>query len=1143
MAIKIAGEVEKSFLNSTKLTKKQLGDIAKTAANTTKAVDSTFANGLKNASKGFDGLSNAAEKAFNKTKNAAKTAVAVITAVSLATSAVGMNFESSFAGVKKTTDATVQQYEEIRRGIIDMTNVLPASASNIAEVAEAAGQLGIERDNLLSFSRVMIDLGESTNLSATDAASALAKFANITSMATDKYSNLGSVIVDLGNNFATTESDIVEMATRLAASGELAGLSEPQIMALSAAMSSVGIEAEAGGSAMSKLLKMMQVAVETGNGQLKEFASVAGMTGNQFKEAFQKDAVTGLSAFIDGLNDTERNGKSAIVLLDEMDIKEVRLSNTILSLANANSVMSNAITTANEAWEENTALANEANQRYETTESKLKILGNKFSQAGIEIYDSAKGTMREGLQVATNAMDGFLTSLTNSSDFDNFMKSVKSKIPTVIREIKKLSSTIKDFSKPFLEVGGWLLDNPGLIVGAIVGIGTALQTYKIASGIMSLTSALASFGPVGWAILGIGGVAAVITGIGVSVKKAANDAKKANLAKHFGNISLSVEELSDAAEYIIKTKSMDKLQEAMKAFDSMDSISNTIDDAISELNKANWKVSIGLELSDIEKTDYKNNISSFISETQSLLQQQQYAISLSLNVLTDDDSKGKSIREQFDNFYSDSYAELTQLGTQLSDTVNKAFEDDLLTIDEAKEIAELQQQISKITEKLASSEFEANMEVLGMKYAGGQLDAETFQNLQAELQEQVSTATAGLDDALKKSIASTIVQLSEGAIDETQYADTIKELKENYLEQVGTIELKAMNFQTDTIMQQYSDELKDAMPELQNVIQDTMNTYASDGIKQQLENNTASALESMVNQVLKNNNLDSATKDALSELYNSLLPSIESTENLKNKYKEFGLQIPNSIVEGISAAQTIGALSGSKDAVWSVLGDSMTQSEEYKTLIGTLQEQGNYIPETIANAMAENREVIKKESYTLYRIANEDLKNIFGGGFVIDVPLNINYKATNTGIPKYPLSNPYLNNVASNANGNIVTSPILTTFAEEGTEAAIPINGSKRSIDLWRTTGRMLGVYGEYNNKSNEESFSSLSARLDSTTGTTINNNQGQPVQITYSPTLQFNGGTPSKQDIADAGKMSQDEFDKMMQQYFKNNSRLSFEN
>ena len=137
----------------------------------------------------------------------------------------------------------------------------------------------------------MIDLGESTNMTATDSASSLAKFANITNMAADKYSNLGSVIVDLGNNFATTESDIVAMGTRLAASGELVGLSQAQIMALAAAMSSVGVEAEAGGSAMSKLLKNIQVAVETGGKSLTKYAKVAGMTGDKFKKAFGEDAL------------------------------------------------------------------------------------------------------------------------------------------------------------------------------------------------------------------------------------------------------------------------------------------------------------------------------------------------------------------------------------------------------------------------------------------------------------------------------------------------------------------------------------------------------------------------------------------------------------------------------------------------------------------------------------------------------------------------------------------------------------------------------------------------------------------------------------------------------------------------------------
>ena len=161
---------------------------------------------------------------------------------------------------------------------MDLSKTTSSSATDISAVAEAAGQLGIKTPNVMKFTETMVKLGDTTNLSATEAASALAKFANITGTSADNYDRLGSVIVDLGNNFATTESDIVAMATRLASTGSLAGLSEPQIMALSAAMSSVGIEAEAGGSAMSKLIKQMQVSVETGSGQLQNFASVAGMT-------------------------------------------------------------------------------------------------------------------------------------------------------------------------------------------------------------------------------------------------------------------------------------------------------------------------------------------------------------------------------------------------------------------------------------------------------------------------------------------------------------------------------------------------------------------------------------------------------------------------------------------------------------------------------------------------------------------------------------------------------------------------------------------------------------------------------------------------------------------------------------------------
>ena len=303
-----------------------------------------------------------------------------------------IEFESAYAGVLKTVDGTPEQLQRIKEDILDLSTNVPTAAADIAAVAEAAGQLGIAVEDITNFSSVMIDLGESTNLSADQAASDLAKFANITKMNTDNYSNLGSVIVDLGNNFATTESDIVSMATRLASTGEITGLSEAQIMAVATALSSVGIEAEAGGSAVSKLLKQFEVmywnddeSAALDERVLNDYAKVAGVTIDEFKEIYGKDSLEAVSMFISGLNDVERNGKNAVQILSDLDITEIRMSNAVLSLAASDGILTKAVDVANTAWEENTALVVEAGKRYGTTESQIQMAKNSINNAGIAL--------------------------------------------------------------------------------------------------------------------------------------------------------------------------------------------------------------------------------------------------------------------------------------------------------------------------------------------------------------------------------------------------------------------------------------------------------------------------------------------------------------------------------------------------------------------------------------------------------------------------------------------------------------------------------------------------------------------------------------------------------------------------------------
>lgn len=438
----------------------------------------------------------------------------------LAASAKGaIDFESAFTGVEKTVDGTEEQMANLKQGIRDLAKEIPSTTTEISAVAEAAGQLGIQTENILDFTKVMIDLGNSTNLSAEEAASSLAKFANVTKMNAKDYDRLGSTIVALGNNFATTEADIVSMATRLAATGELTGLSQSQILSLATAMSSVGIEAEAGGSAMSKLLKKIQVATETGGKNLENFAKVAGMSTEDFKKAFEKDAVGALSAFIGGLNDTKRNGKSAVAVLDDMGLTEVRLSNTILSLANASGVMNKAVKLGNEAWQDNSALTNEANKRYQTLKSKIQIMVNKIKDLGIT--------------------------------FGNKLMPVVEKVTKKIEELTKWVSNLTD------EQVEWILKIAGAVValgplltilgkvtgtvgGVIKGIGTFTQAIGVMSGTVTSTSTavngLASVlgaitSPAGIAVAAIG----LVTGAVLLMSKSARDAEK-ETKKSFGNI-------------------------------------------------------------------------------------------------------------------------------------------------------------------------------------------------------------------------------------------------------------------------------------------------------------------------------------------------------------------------------------------------------------------------------------------------------------------------------------------------------------------------------------------------------------------------------------------------------------------------------
>lgn len=326
---------------------------------------------------------------YQQTLGMARTAGLALTGATAAIGGVALksaiDYESAFAGVRKTVDATDEEFQALSDGILEMSKRLPQSATEIAGVAEAAGQLGIETGNILGFTETMVKLGMSTNMSSEEAATALARLANITGMPQAEFGKLGSTIVDLGNNLATTEGEIVEMGLRLAGAGATVGMTEAEILGFSGALSSVGIAAESGGTAFSKVMLGMYSATQNGGEALTSFASVAGMTADEFKTKFETDAAGAISAFIGGLGDMQAKGDNVLPVLDSLELGEIRVRDALLRASGATEVFSDAQAIAASAWEENNALEEEAGRRIETTASQLAILKNNFMETAMQI--------------------------------------------------------------------------------------------------------------------------------------------------------------------------------------------------------------------------------------------------------------------------------------------------------------------------------------------------------------------------------------------------------------------------------------------------------------------------------------------------------------------------------------------------------------------------------------------------------------------------------------------------------------------------------------------------------------------------------------------------------------------------------------
>lgn len=407
----------------------------------------------------------------------------------VASAKFAIDFEDSFAGVKKTVDATPEQLAKIKQGIIDLSTTgidgrgaIPQTTTELNELAAAGGQLGISQENIIDFTEVMAQMGTATNLVGEEGAATLARFQNVMGVGQNEIRNIGSAIVDLGNHSATTESEIAAMALRMGKYGSSVRMSAADVLGYSAALSSLGIEAQMGGSAIGRTWLSIEKAVANGGEGLKAFAKYSGKSAEEFKEQWNTDSSGAFNGLLKGLQSAE----NLTVALDDLGINNTQDIQAMMALVNGYDLVTESVNRSNTAYQENTALQEEFNAKNETTASKLANTKNNIIEAARSIGE----TMLPSIKDASTTVADFAKGL---SQMDDEQKRAVVNTGATVIALGALS-----------KVGAGAIKGVGGIVEAVGNIKKAFSAGgALAKFAPTLTSIGAAAGPAALAVAGI----------------------------------------------------------------------------------------------------------------------------------------------------------------------------------------------------------------------------------------------------------------------------------------------------------------------------------------------------------------------------------------------------------------------------------------------------------------------------------------------------------------------------------------------------------------------------------------------------------------------------------------------------------------
>lgn len=576
------------------------------------------------------------------------------------------------------------------------------------------------------------------------------------------------------------------------------------------------------------------------------------------------------------------------------------------------------------------------------------------------------------------------------------------------------------------------------------------------------------------------------------VAEAWQKAKWENLKKHFGDIALSVEEIARLSDQIVWGDDLANFEQFTSATKAAESSFESFKSAAEDTNRWMWKAGLGVKFNDDEKESIVAAFDEYINSAKSYIENKHYEFTTSASLLLDLESEeGKSVLESGNAYYAQIKDQLEGLGSKLSETVNIALEDGVITLDEQAEILNLQQQIAEITNKVADAESSAELELIKLKFGSGNLDIDSFDKFMQQMETTLNERVSAADDAFKVQVANLKMQLADGAITEEEYNSQLQTIISGYKGKVESIQAEVMGVELSIIGDAYNSELgSDAVEDLQNALQ-----YAIDEGLDPIEISDEKLAE-----LLNVESLSAETADNIKEMLSGALDQVEILE----VDGDLLLKIGSVETEGDTEEKIKKSL---PETVNETVGVNIKGEKEIQNTIDVLAEDFNIPPEHAATVallltgdkqllnridvskLAEEFGIPESQAKTIIEkltgsksIENrlEVLASDFGVPDSISKTIRINFKAIKGTVQNlvgkvfgkdddgdgkgarggiwYPGG---INTKGYAAGGIVRGGARLVTVAEEGTpEMIIPLGVQRRErgLKLWEKAGEMLGV-------------------------------------------------------------------------------------